>query len=70
MNYQQSTWDQRMVQSLKQLDRLPYWHCVDCGHVSKTVPKQKVIECPTCGFVVDILHAKAVWLSGEALLSA
>jgi len=70
-DFQGADWDRRMIYALRQLKRYPSFCCPDCNFITKLDnPKQLTVECLQCGFVVDIPHAKAVWLSGEALLSA
>jgi len=67
-DFQGADWDRRMIYALKQLKRHPVFVCPDCGFITKTQTRPDTITCGQCGFVVDIPHAKAVWLSGKSLL--
>jgi transcription elongation factor Elf1 len=62
-DFQGADWDKRMIYALKQLKRHPTFCCPDCAHLTRLESKHvETIECETCGLVVNVPHAKDVWL--------
>ena len=68
-DFQGADWDRRMIYALKQLKRTPVFICPDCGRATRTTTRPEMVECEQCGLVVDIPHAKNVWLKNQPLFT-